>query len=254
MHIKPERPKPHFLGVEFDSGTYEHIAREIDLLSRSDSFCFIVTPNVDHVLMLNPRDADAVSEQFQQAYAAASLTLCDSRILQRLARFHGIGLNLITGSDLTPYLFNNGYLSGRKVAIIGGDGQMLPELNKRYPKTEFVQHCPPMGVLQKPDAVQAIICFVEHERADYVLFTIGAPRSEIIAHLCKAAGQSIGVGLCIGASIEFLLGRKVRAPQVLQRLGFEWLYRLFKEPGRLWRRYLINGPRIFILAAPWQRK
>jgi UDP-N-acetyl-D-mannosaminuronic acid transferase (WecB/TagA/CpsF family) len=60
-----------------------------------------------------------------------------------------------------------------------------------------------------------------------------------------------GVGLCIGASLEFLTGAKRRAPLWLQRLGLEWLFRLLTEPRRLWRRYLVEGPRIFVLWWRW---
>jgi N-acetylglucosaminyldiphosphoundecaprenol N-acetyl-beta-D-mannosaminyltransferase len=55
------------------------------------------------------------------------------------------------------------------------------------------------------------------------------------------------VGLCIGASVEFLSGAKRRAPRWMQRAGLEWLYRLLSEPRRLWRRYLVKGPRVFKL-------
>ena len=243
------KPSPNFLGIEFRSGSYEDIARELDQLSRSDAFSYVVTPNVDHVLMLHPREPDAMSDQFRRAYDAAKLTLCDSRILQRLARFRGVALDLITGSDLTPYMFQNGYLSGRKVAIIGGDAGMLPELHQRYPTIDLVQHVPPMGVLHNPDATQQIVHFIERERSHFVLFAIGAPQSEIIAHRCRAEGNAQGVGLCIGASIEFLLGRKQRAPQWMQRLSLEWAFRLYKEPARLWRRYIVTGPRVFWLTA-----
>lgn len=248
MLTEATRPKPSFLGVEFDLGSYESVAREIDQISRGYSFSFIVTANVDHILMLHPREPNSVAAQFQQAYAGASMRLCDSRILQRLARSHGVKLDLITGSDLTPYLFDNGYLTGRKVAIIGGDPQVLPELNSRYPGIHLVQHRPPMGLLQKPDAIEEVLLFIEQERADYVLLAIGAPRSEIVAYQCMVAGKSVGVGLCIGASIEFLLGRKQRAPFWMQRLCLEWMYRLLTEPRRLWRRYIITGPRIFYIA------
>lgn len=248
MRIEASRPRPSFLGIDFDCGTYEHVARVIDQLSRGDKFTYIVTPNVDHLLMLHPREASAVSDRFQHAYDAARLTLCDSRIVQRLARLHGVTLDLITGSDLTAYLFDTGHLSGRKVAIIGGDTDMVPELNTRYPGIDIVQHQPPMGVLKSQDATADIIRFIEQERAHFVLFAIGAPQSEIIAHQCRVAGKSVGVGLCIGASIEFILGRKQRAPFWMQRLSLEWAFRLYQEPARLWRRYLLTGPRIFWLA------
>ncbi len=247
------RERPSFLDIEFDSATYPQVSKELDRLSRRDTFAYVVTPNVDHVLLLNPRSPSPSTERFRAAYAAANMRLCDSRILQKLARLHDVTLDVVTGSDLTAHLFRNGNLDGRKVAIVGGDAQMLIELRERFPPIQIVQHQPPMGVLQNPQAAQEIISFVEHERAHYVLLAIGAPQSEIIAHQCAVAGKSIGVGLCVGASIEFLLDRKRRAPRWTQSLGLEWAFRLLSEPNRLWKRYLVTGPRIFVLASRWDK-
>jgi exopolysaccharide biosynthesis WecB/TagA/CpsF family protein len=241
------RTHSSFLGIDFDSASYRQVSDELDCLSRSDTFSFVVTPNVDHVLMLHPKAPIASTAPFQQAYQAAAMRLCDSRILQLLARLRGVMMDVVTGSDLTAYLFRNGRLDGYKVAIVGGDADMVPELCERFPAVEIVQHQPPMGVLQNPGAIQNIIVFIEQERAQYVLLAIGAPQSEIVAHKCLLAGRSVGVGLCIGASIEFLLERKKRAPRWMQHLSLEWAFRLLSEPRRLWKRYLITGPRILLL-------
>ena len=247
------RIRPRFLGIDFDTATYREVGEELSRLSQMDTFSFVVTPNVDHVLMLHPRSPVPATLAFQQAYAAAAMRLCDSRILQRLARLHGVTLEVVTGSDLTAYLFENGQLDGQKVAIIGGDAAMVPELRERFPAIEIVQHQPPMGVLGNEHAREEIIRFIEQERAHYVMLAIGAPQSEIIAHRCMLAGKAAGVGLCIGASIEFLLDRKSRAPKWMQDLGLEWAFRLLSEPRRLWRRYLATGPRIFLLALRWRQ-
>jgi exopolysaccharide biosynthesis WecB/TagA/CpsF family protein len=45
-----------------------------------------------------------------------------------------------------------------------------------------------------------------------------------------------------------LLGRKARAPRWMQQAKLEWAFRLLSEPRRLWRRYLVVGPRVFRLA------
>lgn len=245
-------PCARFLDIEFDGGSYEQVVDELERLAQQNRFSFVVTPNVDHVLMLHPKTQTPTTKAFQQAYAAAVMQLCDSRILQCLARRHGVRLDVVTGSDLTAYLFQKGHLDGRTVAIIGGDADMVPELHERFPAVRIVQHQPPMGVLKNPRAVDDIIAFIEQKRAHYVLLAIGAPQSEIVAHQCARAGKSVGVGLCIGASIEFLLDRKRRAPRWMQSLSLEWAYRLLSEPRRLWKRYLISGPRIFLLA--WQKR
>ncbi len=236
-----------FLGVAFANVTYEEAAAELDRLSRSDSFSFVVTPNVDHVVMLHEGDDEGVRQKFKAAYEAAALRLCDSRILQALAKLRGTELKVVTGSDLTALLFTGGHFNGKKVAIIGGDKAMLPELRARFPEVNFVQHIPPMGVLRNPRASNEIEVFVASASCDYALFAFGAPQSEIIANLCFKNGQARGVGICVGASIEFVLGRKLRAPAWMQRARLEWAFRLLAEPRRLWRRYLFLGPRIFLI-------
>ncbi len=242
-----------FLGVDFAQSTYEEVAKELDRLSRRETFSYIVTPNVDHILMLHPKTDSAASQAFRAACDAAEMRLCDSRILQKLARLRGVRLEVVTGSDLTAYMFRNGHFTDRKLALVGGDEQMIPQLYERFPRVQIVQHLPPMGVLRNQRAIDAIIDFVKAERPDYVLMAIGAPQSEIIAHQCLQQGHMRGVGLCIGASIEFLLDRKPRAPLWMQRLGLEWAFRLLSEPRRLWRRYLLTGPRVFLLASRWRK-
>ena len=63
----------------------------------------------------------------------------------------------------------------------------------------------------------------------------------------RATRQGGGLICCVGAAVDFLSGTTARAPESVQRLGLEWLHRLLSEPRRLWRRYLIDGPKIFLL-------
>ena len=83
-------------------------------------------------------------------------------------------------------------------------------------------------------------------------FAIGAPQSELVCALAVERGKARGVGLCIGASLEFLTGAKSRAPLWMQRAGLDWLFRLASEPARLWRRYLVEGPQIFLIWWRWR--
>jgi exopolysaccharide biosynthesis WecB/TagA/CpsF family protein len=240
-----------FLGVDFANITYEETVAELDRLSRSDSFSFIVTPNVDHIVMLHEHKNEDIRKRFGEAYRAAALRLCDSRILQLLAKFRGTELEVVTGSDLTAMLFEKGHLNGKKVAVIGGDEAMLPELRARFPEINLVQHIPPMGVLRNARAAYEVEEFVASASCHYALFAFGAPQSEIVANLCVQGGRACGVGLCIGASIEFVLGRKARAPSWIQKANLEWAFRLACEPRRLFRRYLVSGPQILKI---WARK
>jgi len=68
--------------------------------------------------------------------------------------------------------------------------------------------------------------------------------------------------LGVGAAFDFLAGTKRQAPDLIQSLGLEWLFRLATEPRRLWRRYLYNNPRFVVLFAaqilkgriPWEAR
>jgi len=53
----------------------------------------------------------------------------------------------------------------------------------------------------------------------------------------------------VGAAFDFLAGTKRQAPRWMMRTGLEWLFRLFSEPRRLWRRYLKHNPRFVVLFA-----
>lgn len=242
-----------FLGINFVNGGYREIAAELDRLSRAGKFAFVATPNVDHVVMLHRNPQDGMTKRFQSAIEAAAMLACDSRVLQALASLRGVKLQVVTGSDLTAFLFHEGHLDGRSVAIVGGDEAMLDELTRRFPAIQLAQHIPPMGVLHNEAAIEGIEKFVTSNAFDYIFFAIGAPRSEIIAHRCSHLAGAVGVALCIGASIEFLLGRKARAPRLIQFLRLEWAFRLMSEPRRLWRRYLVSGPRILLIVRNWQR-
>jgi N-acetylglucosaminyldiphosphoundecaprenol N-acetyl-beta-D-mannosaminyltransferase len=243
-----QNEQARFLGVCFDR---LDMAAMLDWLADQrgkPGFRYVVTPNVDHIVRLNPREQAATTMPFRQAYARAALRLCDSRILQRLAALHGINLPVCTGSGLTAQMMDSLFRDGDRVAVIGGSVAALDKLRMLYPAPEFLQHVPPMGALANAAALEAMHEFLRQADADFVLFCIGSPQSEIIAARMLDAGDVHGTALCVGASINFLTGDAKRAPLWMQRAGLEWLHRLLSEPRRMWRRYLVDDPRVFWLA------
>jgi N-acetylglucosaminyldiphosphoundecaprenol N-acetyl-beta-D-mannosaminyltransferase len=239
-----------FLNVEFDAIDDRQVLALIQSLSRRPTFSYIVTPNVDHIIRLTENGPDRA--RFVEAYEGADRIVCDSRILASLASRHGIDLPVVTGSDLTAALFERTLKSGDRVAVIGGTARLIEELMTRFPHPVYLHHQPPMGLLGDPSAISEVVDFVQSAKAHYILFAVGAPQSEIVAHLCKTTAQASGVGLCIGASLEFLTGSKMRAPSWMQRLRMEWLFRLLSEPRRLGSRYLIGAFKLARLYWRWR--
>src|SRR5260370_3557463 len=87
-----------------------------------------------------------------------------------------------------------------------------------------------------PAEEEAIIARVREAQADVRCVAYGAPAQDLwIARNLTRLPAALAVG--VGGAYDFLSGRQRRAPRLMQRLGLEWLYRLYREPWR-WRRML----------------
>jgi alpha-1,3-mannosyltransferase len=100
------------------------------------------------------------------------------------------------------------------------------------------------GYARAGDAA-AIAAQIRASGADVVLVAMGNPRQELwLAEHLDATGCRLGFG--VGALFDFLCGDAQRAPLWLRAARLEWVYRLAREPGRLWRRYIIGNP-VFLM-------
>jgi exopolysaccharide biosynthesis WecB/TagA/CpsF family protein len=164
----------------------------------------------------------------------------------RLSR--GLRVRVCPGSDLTAVLFRELLRADDRVVLIGGSAAQAQRLAADHGLRDLRHHCPPMGFSRDPAAVEACLQFIEQASPfRYCLIAVGCPQQEAVAAMLKSRGRARGLGLCIGASINFLTGVERRAPRWLQRAHLEWLFRLLSEPGRMAKRYLVRGPRVFWL-------
>ena len=234
-----------FAGIAFDPVDRSGALAWLRARSARDAFSWVVTPNVDHCVRL--ADAGPASI-LRAAYDRAGLCLCDSRVLALLARLRGRRLVPAPGSDLVAALLA-GLEPGRQVLLIGGDEAMRRTLEGLVPQARVSLHSPPPRLRERPLAMAACVEAALAIGADYVLLAVGSPQQELLVHALSLRPEARGTALCVGAAVEFLTGRKRRAPRWMQRLALEWLYRLLAEPRRLARRYLVDGPRILRIAA-----
>lgn len=204
-------------------------------------FEFVVTPNVDHLL----RYYDDTT--FRDPYAQARYILLDSRVLAYMLRLsRGVRVRVCPGSDLTPSLLRLASVQDR-VVLIGGSAGQAQRLREQY-ALGLSHYDPPMGFIRDPAEVERCLQFVEAQSPfRFCFLAVGSPQQEILARELKRRGRTQGLGLCVGASINFLTGAERRAPSWMQRCGLEWLFRLSQDPRRLASRYLLRGPRIFAL-------
>ena len=200
----------------------------------------IVTPNVDHIVRLES------DKYFRENYLQSDVFVNDSRILRLISRIIGTSsLNLIPGSDLTAYLFEQMLSSCEhpKIAIIGADVSVIEKIKEKYNLDNVVHHNPPMGFHESEIEVQKCVDLCFSANAKIIFLAVGSPKQEILAK--RLRDNSVpGCYLCIGASLLFLAGEERRAPLFIQKMHCEWLFRLLQNPRRLARRYLIDGLRI----------
>jgi exopolysaccharide biosynthesis WecB/TagA/CpsF family protein len=241
-------PTVEFIDVDFSTTGAGGVVEAVRDRSPDAPFAYIVTPNVDHVVRLQRSRSD-----LWPAYRGAWMTLCDSRILARMARSTGFSLPVVPGSNLTAQMFDQVIDPCDRVAIVGGRASMIQELARRYGLRDVRHYDPPMGFIHDPVEVAKTVRFLVASRARYSFLAVGSPQQEILAYRASRAGGATGIGFCVGASLDFLTGVQDRAPEMMQRMSLEWLYRLSSNPRRFWRRYLIEGPEIFQIARSWSR-
>lgn len=239
-----------FLNVPFACLDVAGAARIIAARPQGAPFSYVVTSNASHLVRLNElKDA-----RFAAALADAGLHTLDGSVPHFLAeRVFGLDIPLCPGSDLTAELFEHAILPDDAVTVIGGNDEMQQRLVARYGVRNLNMHVPPMGFINDPGAVEAVIDYVVAHPARYVFIVTGAPRSEYLAHMIYQRGTAVGTGLCVGSSLHFLTGLTQRAHPAFRRLGVEWLYRLFQTPNTHLRRVFVDSLPIFLVAAKAKR-
>jgi exopolysaccharide biosynthesis WecB/TagA/CpsF family protein len=235
-----------FLDLTFDCLTFEQVRGRLQAVSAATPYLYVVTPNVDHIVRIHREP------QLRDLYEGADICVCDSRILRLLARLSGIRLPLVPGSDLVRALFVEVISPGDRIAVIGSTSELVRRLRAEFPAVEFVHHQPPMGLRSNPEARTAAAAFLADANARFAFVTVGSPQQEMIASEARRCAGAAGLALCVGAGLEFLTGEQKRAPRIVQRLALEWAHRLATNPRRLWRRYLVDGVRIFPIWIRWR--
>jgi N-acetylglucosaminyldiphosphoundecaprenol N-acetyl-beta-D-mannosaminyltransferase len=237
-------------GLDFADLNLTQTAAWLSQRPSGDPFGYVVTPNADHLVRLN------CQADLAMLYDNAMLRLLDSRVVGKLARLLGLRVPPVTpGSDLTALILRHHLHAGERITIIGLPPKHLPTLIQNCGIAPPAHYNPPKGFEHNPSELAGIVQFVLANPARFVLLAVGCPRQEILAAAIQATNQATGIGLCIGASLDFLSGAAKRAPIWMQQAGLEWLHRLASNPRRFARRYLRDCPAIVpLLLREWRKE
>jgi N-acetylglucosaminyldiphosphoundecaprenol N-acetyl-beta-D-mannosaminyltransferase len=233
----PVKARFAFGHARIDRTDFEETVDRVVKLARAGAPAMLVTPNSDHIVMLESNAA------LRAAYSAAEIVVADGMPLVWASKLLGEPLKeRVTGADLMPRLCRAAADQGLRVFILGGATGVPEEaahhLKTIYPALLVAGTCsPPFGFEHDPAASESIVEMIAASDADLVFVGLGAPKQELWIHRYLARFDK-GVFLGIGAAVDFCARRVKRAPRWMQSTGLEWLYRWSNDPGRLTKRYL----------------
>jgi N-acetylglucosaminyldiphosphoundecaprenol N-acetyl-beta-D-mannosaminyltransferase len=248
------------------STTYEPPARNAshsDAGGRSTTYLTIVTPNPEQVMRAQ-KDAS-----FLEILNDADIALPDGawlvwamkKVLS--AKYQVSSFQRISGVDFMEDLCKMAAENGWPVAFIGGkDGvaeKAFTKLREKYPGlTGFAEEGPIIQITNNKlqitnklqtsdisDYIEALAKRIEKDTIRFVFIGLGAPKQEYFIHQLETYNLKLttpskpSVLMAVGGSFDFLAGKIPRAPKSVQKLGFEWLWRLFQEPWRLKRQMVL---------------
>lgn len=223
------------LGIPFDALTIGEALERIAEMVEAREPSYVVTPNVDF-LVRSRQDP-----HLRRILLEAHLVLCDGMPLVWASRWLGNPLpERVAGADLTPRLLKQAEVAGHRVYLLGASQESnegaVAHLQFVYPDLCLAGHySPPFSSWDEMDN-ENIISRIREAQPDIVLVSFGCPKQE---KWMAENYRKLGVPVClgVGATIDFLAGRRKRAPLWMQNLGMECVFRLLQEPRRLLRRY-----------------
>ena len=149
----------------------------------------------------------------------------------------------VNGTDMFPLICEKPYRIFLLGAAPGVADTALRKAQEKYPAARFVGAA--SGFFADEAEEQSVIARINELDPDILLVAMGVPKQEkwIAKHRHEL---KCGVSIAVGGLLDFVSERIPRAPMWMRKLGIEWCYRLYQEPIRLFRRYILGNP-LFVL-------
>jgi N-acetylglucosaminyldiphosphoundecaprenol N-acetyl-beta-D-mannosaminyltransferase len=234
------------LGIRVDGTSYEDATDRVIKWAISGEFRLVFVANVHTAMEAND------SEDFSGIINRADIITPDGMPLVLMLRLLGIkSQQRVYGPTLMRQICDASTQRGIFVGFYGGTKitlkALIHKLTDQIPNLKIsYAYSPPFRPLS-PEEDEALVNEINSSGTQILFIGLGCPKQErwMFAHRNQVKAVMIGVG----AGFDFFAGTKKQAPNWMMRIGLEWLFRLFTEPKRLWRRYLYNNPRFLCLAA-----
>lgn len=201
---------------------------------------FVATLNVDFVSNAVPAWPFKGNKELWLYLRRADFVVADGMPIVWLSRLMRDPLpERVTGSDTMPLICKRCAEEGLSIYVLGCTEKVLNEafsiLKKASPNLKIAGMNTSEVRLEEDQGV--LLDHINATKPDILFVALGNPKEEL--WMGRHVGQlNVGVTMGVGGSFNFLAGRVKRAPKWMQRHGLEWVFRVWQEPKRLWKRYV----------------
>jgi N-acetylglucosaminyldiphosphoundecaprenol N-acetyl-beta-D-mannosaminyltransferase len=248
--IKAIPEKNVLLGVPLDNvdldDTLQRIHSYIEDFAEDGIPRYVTTPNVDFLVnILRLGSFREKHPELAAVYRDSEMAITDGMAVVAATKLLGARVKgRVAGSDLVPTLIRTS--RNLKIYMLGGDEETLKKTEKviheMNPTIDVVGMLSPFihvkgdKLVDFPEEDLSITSHINACKPDILLIGLGNPKQELWFRRNRHR-LAVPVSLGIGGTFNFMIGRVNRAPRFMQVTGLEWLYRVYVEPRRLWRRY-----------------
>ena len=237
MDIPVHLPKRRVLTADITIGSFEEQVNAIADLGAARRSSYVCCVNA-HMTV------EARDPAFARVVNEADLATADGMpVVKALHSFHRMDQERVAGNDLLPALLEKAAREGLLVYLYGASAQvqqrMVDRAVREIPGIRFAgTYAPPYGPLEALD-LEVEAARINETGAHVVMVSWGFPKQERWMAAMKGRVNAVMLGL--GGAFLLYAGMDTRAPKWMRDLSLEWLSRLWLEPRRLWRRYLVTN-------------
>ena len=229
------------LNTYVDNLSMKETLQEVDQYIRENRPLHLMGVNADKINMLND------DERLKQIVNGCGVINADgASVIWAAKRLKKPLKERVAGIDLMQQLLILAEKKGYSIYLLGARQKVTERttevIRNRYPEIKIAGFR--NGYFSKNDW-PIIAQELKDSGAQIIFVGITSPLKEyLVEYLQKEGVEAVLMG--VGGSFDVVSGKIPRAPLFMQKAGLEWLFRVFQEPGRLWKRYLIGNTRFII--------
>jgi N-acetylglucosaminyldiphosphoundecaprenol N-acetyl-beta-D-mannosaminyltransferase len=232
--------KPLF-GIRFSPCSQDTLVAELLMPPEAgQGVRLVVTANVDHIVQLR------TNAGLRSAYAHAWRRTIDGTPVYLFARMRRAGIeHKVAGADLFTDVMARMDPAKHRPYFVCAEHAIADDLRRALAVKGFTgdmvgTSVPPFGFEKDDSYGESMADAVRGHGTTHLFFGVGCPKSEIWIDRHRDTLGDL-YACAVGAALAFHTGALRRAPYVVRRIGFEWLWRALQEPNRLLKRYFVHS-------------